>query len=237
MRAGAVWFCVFLIISGSVSADSLWDPESPGLLTGSGDLQVGDTVLVSIDSESTLSYNSSRVDSERVSIELSGGEGGDLFSFLPAGSSSGNQSLRGEESISVQADFAVVVTGIDDNGQLILQGGRTLAIQGQQETITLSGTVDPMLVKEDRSIPFSSIVNARLTYTTLLQPALNTVSPRDLVEQDVPQAPAQQEDAPAAEEGGATVPDTPTTILSLSDEKREELLLLYLNRLLDLIFR
>lgn len=227
MRTRAVWILTLLVIASSVSADSLWDPEAPGLLSGSGDLQVGDTVLVRIDSDSTISYDSSRIDSERVSIELSGGEGGDLFSFLPSGSSSGNQTLRGEESLTVRATFAVVVTEIDGNGQLVLQGGRTIAVQGQQESLFLTGTADPILVGEDRTIPFSGIVNARLTYTTLLQPGTGVLSARDLERREPQPAEEGEEETPAA---------AASSTLTLTEEKREELLLLYLNRLLDLVF-
>ena len=64
-----------IVVLPSVS-DSLWDEGAPGLLAGSASLQTGDTILVNIDINQDLSYDSSRIDSERVSIELSGGDGG-----------------------------------------------------------------------------------------------------------------------------------------------------------------
>ncbi len=221
MRMSVVCMLALIVIPRSISADSLWDPDSTGLLIGSGDLKVGDTVLVSIESESTLSYTSSRVDAEEVSLELSGGDGAGLFSFLPVGSAVGNVSLQGAESLSVRATFAVRVVGIDEAGQLNLQGSRTISIQGKQESIILSGVVDPMFVGEDRLVPFSSIADARLTYTTLLESGAGVLRAEDLSRPIL--APTDVE--------VATTPE-----LALSDEKRDELILVYLNRLLDLIF-
>jgi flagellar L-ring protein FlgH len=219
MRLSAAFLMTLVVIARSVSADSLWDPEAPSLFAGSGNLQVGDTVLVSIESENTLSYSSSRVDTERVSIELSGGEGAGLFSFLPVGSTSGNQSLQGSEALSIQTTFAVRVVGIEEDGHLALRGGRTITIQGKQESISLSGVVDPLLVGEDRTLPFAGIADVRLTYSTLLQPGAGVLRADDLVRAD-PESP-----------DGATAGQ-----ISLTDQKRDELILSYLNRLLDLIF-
>ena len=98
---------LFLITAYSLFADSLWDPDSTGLLTEAGDLKTGDIILISINFNQDLTYSSSRIDSERVSIELSGGEGQDLFSFLPSGGSSGNQSLSGSSSLALETSFAV----------------------------------------------------------------------------------------------------------------------------------
>ena len=221
---------ILIIMAYPVMADSLWDPESPGLLSGSGDLQVGDIVLISIDLATELSYSSSRIDSERVSIELSGGEGAELFSFLPSGSSAGNQSLSGSDAVSISATFAARIVGIDENDQLVLQGGRTIAIQGKEESITITGVADPALVAEDRTLPFSSIADARLTYTTLLETGRGVIGPGDIV-RSVPEAAA-----PDATESGVAPIAPSAPMVSLSDEKRQELMLIYVNRLIDLIF-
>jgi hypothetical protein len=249
MKARAV-AALFFITAYSISADSLWDPESPGLLTGAGELNTGDVILVSIDLNQDLSYSSSRIDSERVSIELSGGEGQDLFSFLPSGASQGNQSLQGRESLSLQTSFAVAIVGIDDNGQLLLRGGRTVSIQGKEESVTLTGVADPALVGQDRSLPFSSIVNARLVYDTFLSTASPLIGAGDIVDVEVaaqtggqpiaqPTTAATEEaaaGAAASAAASAAVVAEPVTKPELTESKRRELLLLYLNRLIDLVF-
>ena len=218
-RALSVLICI--IMAHSIAGDSLWDPEAPGLLSGSGDLKVGDTVLVRIDSTTELKYSSSRLDSERLSIELTGGEGAGLFSFLPGGGSSGNQTLSGTESVSAVASLAVRIVDIDDNEHLILRGGRTISIQGKEESIFLTGTADPMMVGEDRTLPFSHIADVSLTFTTMLEPGNDAISADDIVRT-----------TPEAGETSGTSPGE----ITLSDEKRNELMLIYINRLVDLIF-
>lgn len=268
----------WLALVSTSFAESLWDPDSPGLLAGSSVIQTGDTLLVSIDIDQDLSYDSSRIDSERVSIELTGGEGGDLFSFLPTGSSSGNQSLTGSEEISFQTAFAVSVVEIDADGNLLLRGGRTVDLQGKQATITLTGTADPSFVGEGLRIPFSSIVDARIVYETLLSAGEPVIQPEDIEEvpaasaagqraagQGTPVAgaagpavtgqPAAGAEAAAAEEPAAEAAEPGVaesaageeapaaaagqpvaTVPALTEEKKRELLLLYLNRLFDLVF-
>ena len=231
---------LFLVVVCPSFSDTLWDPGSPGLFTGAGSLGVGDTLLVSIDIDQDLVYSSSRVDSERVSIELTGGEGQGFFSFLPTGSSSGNQSLRGRESLSFETSFAVSITGIDQNGRLILQGSRSVVIQGKQATLTLTGAADASLIGDDRTLPFSSIVDARIVYQTLLSTGVPAIGPEDIEDAPVGSGVAEETEAAEGAEAqpvaGPTAQTPVTTVPALTEERKRELLLLYLNRLIDLVF-
>jgi len=232
---------VSLFVAASATfADSLWSPDSSGLLTGASGLQPGDTILVTIDINQDLSYDSSRIDSERVSIELTGGEGDGLFSFLPSGSSSGNQSLDGSEAIEIETTVAVSVVGVDENGNLTLSGGRTVVIQGKQATVTLTGTVDPALLGEGRTLPISSIADARIVYETLLSTGRPNILSQDIEEEPVIAASAAeatvQTDGEAGEAGAAGITEPVATVPALTEEKKRELLLLYVNRLIDLVF-
>ncbi len=234
MKARA-FAALFLITACSMFADSLWDPESPGLLTGAGDLKAGDIILISINLNQDLTYSSSRIDSERVSLELAGGEGQDLFSFLPSGGSSGNQSLSGSSSLALQTSFAVRITAVDESGQLILRGGRTIAVQGKEETVTLSGVADPSLIGQDRTLPFSSVVDARLVYDTFLSTGAPLIGTADVEDKPVASAAAGAEGDVAAGDA-LSVSSVAATTPVLTESKRRDLLLIYLNRLIDLVF-
>ena len=214
---------MIVAIAQSLLSESLWDPKSQGLFSGSNAIQTGDTVLLSIDSETSLSYNATRVDNERVTLELSGGSAGNLFDFLPAGSASGNQTLKGGEGVSISASFAVRVVAVDETQQLIIQGSRSFIIQGKEETISVNGVLDPKFVREDGTVPLSRVANARVSYTTLLEPDEATLQAEDIVEESAVLPADASGAAPAA--------------TALSDERRQELLLLFINRIVDLIFR
>ena len=246
---------ILVVAAQSLYCESLWDPESQGLFSGSNTVQIGDTVLVSIDSETSLSYSATRIDNERVTLELSGGAAGGLFDFLPAGSASGNQSLKGTEELDITASFAVRVVSIDDAGHAIIQGGRTIILQGKLETISLSGVVDPMIIGASQAVPLSRIADARISYTTFLDPGAPTLLAEDLV--DISTVAAEPVEAPvgapveapveapvgapveapvegeAATAGGATGGE----ITQLTDERMRELLLFYINRMIDLVFQ
>ncbi len=63
--------------------ESLWSPAFKGYLAGSTGLAVGDALVVQIDASSSLSFSSSVNDSKNLTLEFTGGTGGNLFSFLP----------------------------------------------------------------------------------------------------------------------------------------------------------
>jgi len=229
--------CALLLFAASTPlfCESLWDPQSQGLFSGADAAQVGDSILISIDSKTSLSYSATRVDSERITLELAGGSAGTLFDFLPSGSSSGGQSLRGSEDISLSTSFAARITAIDGAGQLTIQGSRTYIIQGTEETISISGTIDPEFVRDDRMVPLSRIANARISYTALLETGVATLQAGDLVE--------RTSETLEAETGIGAVGEVPledqpgSVITTLSKERQQELLLLFINRIIDLVFQ
>jgi hypothetical protein len=106
--------------------------------------------------------------------------------------------------------------------------------------------VIPRDIDGDRNVPFSRIVDARLVYRTLLSSARDVLTAEDIrrVLAATPAAlPATAATTalpasagqPAATTAPTTTPAASST-LSLTDEKKLELLLVYLNRLVDLVF-
>lgn len=112
--------------------------------------QVGDVITVLID-ESTTASNAAETTtdkSNKLSVENKGS--GELTRFLPLkgftsiGSQTGN-SYQGNgttrRSGSLVARMSVTVKEVQANGDLAIEGTRSLQINGETETITLSGTV------------------------------------------------------------------------------------------------
>ena len=245
----------FLLAAAAVAgADSLWSPTFKGYLAGGTGLAVGDSLVVQIDASSSLSFSSSSNDSKNLTLEFTGGSAGDLFSFLPQVRTGGTLSTAGKDSLSLTASLPVVVTAIAPDGTAQVQGTRTISVQGKNESITVSGTVSPGLVGRKGTLSFSQLANARLAYTTLLSSATNVLSAADLQTTVAPAAasggaatpaggtagPAAAAGAAAAATAAAATPGaaaaTPQSTLSIPDARKKQLLLLYLNRLLDVIF-
>jgi flagellar L-ring protein precursor FlgH len=238
----------FLLLAAVLPAggESLWSPGFKGYLSGSKGLAVGDALVVQIDASSSLSYSSSSNDSKNLTLEFSGGDSGNLFSFLPQLRTGGTQTTAGKDSLALKTQIPVVVTAVNPDGSAQVQGARTVAIQGKNESITVTGSISPSLIDQKGTINFSKLANARLTYTTFLASAKDVLSPADLQRLLAP-APAAGTAAPAAS-GAATTTTAPAGTapaaaapapapgLTIPDARKKELLLLYLNRLIDVVF-
>ncbi len=240
----AAWFLLVPII---LQGESLWEPAFSGYITGSSSYTIGDSLIVIVDSSGSLSVDATLTSSKRLDIELTGGEGERLFSFLPGGSSSGSESLDGSQEIEIRTTLPVRVVEVDSGGFLSVEGTRSLSVFGKTETVSISGVVDPELIGDGRRISLGSIADASLTYTTTLDPTGGIISVDDIEEVEVP--PAQTQNAsgqvPAAGIGGSasvipveavqSAAEETETQIQLTDEKQRELLLRYLNRMIDLL--
>jgi flagellar L-ring protein precursor FlgH len=230
----------FLLLAVVLPAggESLWSPDFKGYLSGSRGLAAGDALVVQIDASSSLSFSSSSNDSKNLTLEFSGGDAGNIFSFLPQVRTGGTQSTAGKDSLSLKTQIPVVVTAVNPDGTAQVQGSRSIAIQGKNESITVTGSVSPGLLDQKGTINFSKLANARLSYTTFLASAKDVLSPADLQRLLTP-APAAGAPAGAAAAGGTTggaATPPAQTGLTIPDAKKKELLLLYLNRLIDIVF-
>jgi flagellar basal body L-ring protein FlgH len=219
-------FIIALIISGGLlSADSLWNDQFQGYISGSSAFRVGDVVTIVIDSSLSLNFSSASKDAKSITFEFSGGEYGGLFSFLPSGRTGDDRSVNGKENYALKTEMAARVTAVDPSGKLVVSGTRTVQLEGKRQTVTVSGRVDPKALDSSGRFNFSQLDGSRLTFTSLLQPQAAT-----LTTQDIQEIVKQLQAGP---NGAATT----QTTSQLTDQKKKELLLLYLNRLIDIIFR
>ncbi len=219
-------FIIALAVSGGLlSADSLWDEQFQGYIAGSSAYRAGDIVTIVIDSSLSLDFTSASKDSKTITFEFSGGDYGGLFSFLPHAKTGDDRSVSGKENYALKTEIAAGITAVDPSGKLVITGTRTVQLGGRQETVTISGRVDPKAVDSSGRFNFTKIEGARLAFTSLLQPQADTLTARDIQE-----IVKQLQTGPS----GATTTQTTT---QLTDQKKRELLLLYLNRLIDIIFR
>jgi hypothetical protein len=221
-----------------VPAENLTGPDFKGWLSGKG-LAKGDSVYVEIDTTSKLAFSAASSDSRMFTLEFTGGEFGNLFSFLPQGRTGGDRSVSGGQELSLRGRIPVVVQEVDGTGRALVRGSRAIEIEGREESIEITGWVNPRDIDGDRNVAFSRIADARLVYRTLLSSARDVLSAEDIrrVLAEVPAAttaPATTTTATAPASSTTTTPAASS--LSLTDEKKLELLLVYLNRLVDLVF-
>jgi hypothetical protein len=260
-RALAILFLAALVVA--VQAESLTSPDFKGYLSGKG-LAKGDSVFVQIDTTSKLAFTASSTDSRVFTLEFAGGVTGNLFSFIPQGRTGGDRSLEGKQELSLSGRIPAVVQEVDAAGRALVHGSRAIEIEGRQESIEIGGWVDPRDVDGDRTVGFSMVADARLVYHTLLSSARDVLTAEDIREvlavlpQTAEGAAVIQPAGAAVATGVAVQPGTvgttgaattgatgtataatqpvPPTSFTLTDQKKLELLLVYLNRLVDLVF-
>lgn len=251
-------FVVLLFFSAEcVGAQSLWNPGFKGYLAGRDSLNVGDLISVIIDANTKLSYSSSNVSDRTITINFQGAATGNPLSFLPPGTSAGKSNLKGGEEIRLSTKLVVRVQKLDATGNAFVQGSRTLEVNGRAEMLTVSGWLDPAMLIDGRSVAFDNLADSNLVYSsTLLQrhPVLT--------QSDITQALAQAATGAAPPAGAGTsaaappAPNAPATAsapstpsasaqgtagsaapgLQITEAKKRQLLLEYLNKMLDLIF-
>ncbi len=252
MKGVRIVFLLLFAAALGTGAESLWSPGFKGYLSGGRGPAVGDVLVIQIDASSSLSFTSSSNDAKNLTLEFTGGDSGNLFSFLPQVRTTGSRSTTGRDVLSLKTEIPAVVNAVNPDGTVQVQGSRTVSIEGKNESVTVSGTVSPGLVDQKGSVAFSRLANSRLVYTTFLTAGQNVLSPAD-VRQILAPAPAPSAAAPGAPAGGAPAaagapaapgqaaaaqPAAPAAApgLAITDARKRQLLLQYLNRLIDVIF-
>jgi flagellar basal body L-ring protein FlgH len=255
VRSVRIAWLLLLAVGALAGAESLWSPGFKGYLSGGRGLAVGDVVVIQIDASSSLSFTSSSNDAKNLTLEFSGGDSGNLFSFLPQVRTTGSRSAAGRDVLSLKTQIPAIVTTVNPDGTVQVQGSRNVVVEGKDESVTVSGTVSPTLIDQKGSVAFSRLANARLVYRTFLTSSQDVLSAAD-IRQVLAPAPAPA--APAAPGGAAPAPapgaaaaapgtapgqaaaqpaqPAPAPGLTLTDAKKRQLLLQYLNRLIDVVF-
>jgi flagellar L-ring protein FlgH len=155
-----------------VHTGSLFRPTAGSLYTGRQKPRaVGDIVKVNI-SESLSASNTVKTDISRQSALTSKGTGNANADSLLSpwlnqnDAASGSNTFKGNGSSKNDSAFtgqlAASVINVLSNGNLVVAGERSIALQGNNSTLRFSGVVDPKDMTDGNVIQSSDVVNARL---------------------------------------------------------------------------
>ncbi|MDA0711185.1 MAG: flagellar basal body L-ring protein FlgH [bacterium] len=146
-------------------SSSLFQDRKPRRASTIGDIL---TVLIT---ESTSASNTSNVTTAKTAttgINSQNGTGG--LKFIPGFGLTGTASndFTGDGSTArsqqLQARVSVTVVGLKPNGDLIVEGSRTIAINGESEVIYLSGAVNPKVIPATNTIESYRISDLQVSY-------------------------------------------------------------------------
>lgn len=154
------------------SGYSLWRDSQSALFKDARAMNVGDILTVSIAFNDSASFDN-KTDRKRVNdsgIHLTGnydvdGAGGEASAGLGFGS---NTSTKGdgtiERSETLDLRIAAVVTGVLENGNLVISGSQEVRVNQELRILNIAGIVRPRDVSANNTISYDKIAEARISY-------------------------------------------------------------------------
>jgi len=146
-------------------SSSLYQDRKPRRASTIGDIL---TVLVTESTTASNSSNISTAKSTSTNIGSQNGTGG--LSIIPGFGLTGGATadFTGDGSTArsqqLQARVSVTVVGLKSNGDLILEGSRTIEINGEREVIYLSGALNPKIIPATNIIESFRISDLQVSY-------------------------------------------------------------------------
>jgi len=167
------WICS-LVMLAMAAAPGLAQGQPRSLFADQKAAHIGDALTVIIQ-ENASATNSAETTTEKSNALNVGSNvpqgGGNLLDFVPLHSlqSDASSGFEGRAQTSrnaqLSARMTVTVIGMKANGDLLVEGVRTVKINGETEAIHLSGSVNPAMVRRDNTILSSSIGDLHIEYT------------------------------------------------------------------------
>ena len=142
------------------SADSLWsDAGNYSMYSDRKAHAIGDTLTIVINESSSANRAGTAANAKTSSTTLNAGVG--IFSVLTNASAGNSDKFAANGSIantnSVNAKMTAQVIGVKPNGNLIISGSQSIKQNGEEQKITVSGTVRTEDISTDNTVLSSSI--------------------------------------------------------------------------------
>lgn len=156
----------------SASGYSLWRDSQSALFKDARAMSVGDILTVNIAFNDSASFDN-KTDRKRVNdsgIHLNGnydvnGAGGEASAGLGFGSDTstkGDGTIERSETLDLRV--AAVVTGVLENGNLVISGSQEVRVNQELRILNVAGIVRPRDVNADNTISYDKIAEARISY-------------------------------------------------------------------------
>ena len=150
------------VLPAVVYSKTLWKDRN--IYSTSQSLKVGDIIVIRVDDISRLQFTLDT--NERKTSSVTSVPDMTITGFLPAINSS--RTITGRDASEVTSrgrlnlEISSVITGTRQD-KYLLQGSRTYVFNGTTNRVTVSGVLDPLLVK-GRTVDSTSVAEFRLTF-------------------------------------------------------------------------
>jgi flagellar L-ring protein precursor FlgH len=150
------------------SGYSLWSDQKAALFKDARALKIGDilTVTIDIDDSADIANTTDRSRTNQYSqdaaIQAFGLDVAPNVATNSSTSTNGDGSIKRSEKLALQ--LAVVVTGVLDNGNLLISGSQEVRVNQELRVLNLAGIVRPQDVDAENKISYEKIAEARISY-------------------------------------------------------------------------
>jgi flagellar L-ring protein precursor FlgH len=168
-RAEVFLFIFLAVLTSAAQSQDLRENLSRSLFSDQKANHVGDAVTILVVEESSASKDSKAATSRESNLSLSGSGKTGPTSLPDAGLTlaTGN-SFKGSGTIqsqgSVRAKISARVDSLLPNGNLWINGSRTISINGEDQLIKISGIIRPSDVQADNSVYSYNISDAQIIF-------------------------------------------------------------------------
>lgn len=151
---------------------SLWSDSQSALFKDARALNIGDILTVKINIDDKASFDNTterkRESSWSKAFNLFGTDTHNDNSLDATISNSSKSDSKGDGSIErkeqLDLQVAVVVTGVLDNGNLLISGSQEVRVNQELRVLNLAGIARPQDVDADNKISYEKIAEARISY-------------------------------------------------------------------------
>lgn len=156
----------FMLSFGTVEAASLWSDNSPAanMFVDRKARGVGDILTIIISETSTATRNGATSNSKTASASADAGVG--PLTFIPSTSYGTSDSTKTSGSITntnkVTGTITVSVTEVLPNGNMLVNGTQIIKQNGEEQKITVNGTVRPDDITPENTIYSNYVANASI---------------------------------------------------------------------------
>ncbi len=161
-----VIFVALCLLFGSqiALADSLWTDAPSNMFSDRRAHAVGDTVTILISESSTAARSGNASNSKSGTDSLDAGSG--IFHFLAAASANSSDSFAAKGALtntnSVSGKLTVQITEVKPNGNFAISGTQTINQNGEEQKITITGTIRQDDIAPDNTVISSYVADAKL---------------------------------------------------------------------------
>lgn len=171
LGSAATGLGLLLALAGEpAAAESLWNDYSINLFSNNKAMVVGDIVTVIIVEDASATNQTQMKLTKESKINL-GGQGSGTLDFIPLfggklnykkeQDGKGQTTLKGKMNARVTAEVVEILP----NGNLIIEGSRTVQINEDVDEITVRGVIRPEDIAADNTVLSTYLSEAQISYT------------------------------------------------------------------------